>query len=151
MKSLYILCLALCGVPAYAFTSDCEQNTTLSCQVSYNALSADGSRRIELKSEVREAKFELVNWDEPSVAYCEASVGFNDNGLYIAGSLSEDMNAAVSMTRTSAGGGSPDRVDSRFPVARNQSFESALSLGMPFITAKDGSSVYSAVLRCTVK
>ena len=143
MKLALVLGLLVSSLSSFAYVTDCDSLTKLSCTTKYYSLK--NNQRVE---EVvnSSANFELVNWDEPSVAYCEASVGFNQKGVYILATLSPENEVSVSITRDSSEDKTGhDYFSAKALINEKHEFNSSLSLSP---TLKSG--LYGLEVNCKI-
>lgn len=143
MKLALALGLIFTSLSSFAYVSDCDAVTKLSCTTKYYSLQ-NNNRTAEAVS--AESNFELVNWDEPSLAYCEASVGFNQKGVYILATLSPENELSVSVTRDSSVDRNPhDYFSSKAVISEKGEFNTSLSLSP---VTKSG--VYGLEVTCKI-
>jgi len=143
MKTLLAVLTLASTLSAHAYVMDCEQNTKLTCQVTYYARNAAGSLSKEVVT--HSSNYELMNWDEPSLSYCEASVGFNDNNLYIEAALTEaSKDLQVRMMRSSVGGKVEDQFSTTSTYTQGQTVKASFSLA----TELNSTDVYAVEVSC---
>ncbi|MBY0516487.1 MAG: hypothetical protein K2P81_06240 [Bacteriovoracaceae bacterium] len=144
MKFLLVFSLSLLSLNGYSYVSECEQSTTLKCEVTYYA--KDNDQNITTTKISTQAHYELVNWDEPSLAFCQAWVGFNKKGLYIEAHLTEESQSlSIRMMKSHNGEVSNDQASSEMKFLLGETYTSSLSLGN-----QTTEGVYASIIKCNV-
>lgn len=137
MKIVFSILALLVSSQTFAHVSECNQTAKLSCEVKY-LVKSDG--RLQVKKEVAVASYEMMDWDEPSQSYCEASVGFNQNNIYVLGTASDDNNVSIAIRH-----GSQDLAN----VRRNEAgVATARATFSPQIDLAKGDSLVSVKVSC---
>lgn len=147
MRSILAFALVLVSFTSQAFVSDCNPNTALKCTVNYYSLGINGSRQVQTLTSA--SHFQLENWDEPSLAFCQALVNFNQNGVFISASLNEQNLVSVGVTRsssTSFSSSANDYFASSAKIDNNGEFKASVSLA----SALPASNVYGLEVTCNV-
>lgn len=142
MKAFISLAVVFAAFNSQAFVSSCDSTSKLECTVKY--YSKDPAKT---STEVHTGSFEMVNWDEPSEAYCEASVAFNKNDLYITAGLTEPRSLSVAVSRKFKDGTTSDYYSAAATIGEQNQMNMSLSLA-PNTNAANihGVDVYCKIL-----
>lgn len=147
MKTLALAALFMASFSAHAVVTDCEQDTTLNCNVTYWKSTAPGrSTKVEAAST---AKLTLVNEDEPSLAYCEARNGFTMNGFYIEATYlpaTKKLNIRMMRERDASGGYHTDQASSTVTLKYGEAASASLSLA-----GTTAENFYAAEITCKLE
>lgn len=133
MKIIFSILAMVISTQTFAHVSECNQTEKLSCEVKY-LVKSEG--RLQVRKEVAVASYELMDWDEPSLAYCQALVGFNKNKIYIMAGASDTNTVSIAirhngqdvtkLQRPRAGGAQADATFSpQVELSRGESLVSA--------------------------
>jgi hypothetical protein len=138
---LALLTLAISATSFAGYTTECQQTEKIKCTVEYNIRTAE---KLVTEKVISSSGYELVNWDEPSLAYCEASVGFNQNDIYVLGSMNSQKQITVAIRH--AGAGTSATSSKGAAVSTTASFSPGIEVTVNGVTG----TLQTATARCNV-
>jgi hypothetical protein len=101
MKIILPLIALFFSATSFGLVTVCNQPEKLQCTAQY-LVRSKGALTTQTKTHTE--AYQLESWDEPSLAYCQASTGFTDNKLDIRATMDADHQISVSIQRSSVGG-----------------------------------------------